>query len=125
MLIWVVSGNFPTAWVCVLGSVLLTAHLLLLLAPSSWSILSVKVPSLMQCLLESRARSTTCSSSKQNTISSCILSICSAWLGYLVAASLVLCTEVWLRLHSFVKQLKTSHKTTDTSSDKKKRHTTS
>jgi photosystem II P680 reaction center D1 protein len=35
---------------------------------------------------------------KQNTIFLCIRSICLAWLEYSVGASLVLCTEVWLRL---------------------------
>ena len=60
-----------------------------------------------------------------STIFLCIRSICSVWLGYLVAVSLVLCTEVWLLLLSLGKQPKTNPKTTDTSSDKKKKPTIS
>ena len=95
---WVVSGNCPTAWVCVLGSALLTAHLSLQHLLSSWSILSVKVVSPMLCLLVSLALLTICLYSKQNTISLCTRSTCSVLLGYSVDLCSLLCTEVWLLL---------------------------
>ncbi len=122
MHIWAVSGNYPIVWACVLGSVLLTVLLLPLLLQSSLYILSVKVPSLMQCLLESQERSTTCWSSKPSTISSCTRSICLEWLVYLVAASFLLCMAVWSRAAWFVRQLKQNHKTMATSLAKKKKH---
>jgi hypothetical protein len=51
------------------ASVLLILHLLQQHPQSSWSILSVKVLSLMRCLWVSLVRSTTCLSSKQSTTS--------------------------------------------------------
>ena len=103
---WVVSGNFPIAWVCVPGSALLTAHLSLLLLLYSSSILSVKVVSPMLCLLVFLVLLTTCLYSKQNTISLCTRSTCSVLLGYSVDLFSLLCTEVWLLLRWFVKPLK-------------------
>ena len=111
--------------VCVLGSVLLTAHLSLLLLQSSSFILSVKVLSLMLCLLVSLVLLTTCLYSKQNTISLCIRSTCSVLLGYSVDLFSLLCTEVLLLPRLSVRQLKTKVKTMVTSLDKKKRPTTS
>ena len=122
---WVVSGNCLIAWVCALGSVLLTPLPSLLLAPSSLSILSVKVRSLTLCLLVFLAPLTTCLFSKQSTTSSCIRSICSVLLGYSVDHFSLLCMDLWLHLLSFVRLLKLSPKTMVTSSVKKKRLTTS
>ena len=124
MPIWVVSGNFPIAWVCVPGSALLIAHLSLLLLQYSSSILSVKDLSPMLCLLVSLVLLTICLYSKQNTISLCIRSTCSVLLGYSVDLFSLLCTEVSLLPHLYVKPLKLSPRTTVTSSVKKKRPTT-
>ena len=125
MPIWDVSGNFPTAWVCAPGSALPTAHLSLLLLQSSSFILSDKVVSPMLCLLVSLVLLTICLYSKQNTISLCTRSTCSVLLGYSVDLFSLLCTEVWLLPVLYVKPLKQSLRTMVTSSDKKKRHTTS
>ena len=122
---WVVNGNSPIVWVCVLGSALHIAHLSLLLLLYSSSILSVKVVSPMLCLLVSLVLLTICLYSKQNTISLCIRSTCSVLLGYSVDLCSLLCTEVWLLLRWFVKPQKLSPRTMVTSSVKKKRPTTS
>ena len=125
MLIWDVSGNFPTAWACAPGSALPTAHLSLLLLQFSSFILSDKVVSPMLCLLVSLVLLTICLYSKQNTISLCIRSTCSVLLGYSVDLCSLLCMEVSLLLRWFVKPQKLSPRTMVTSSDKKKRLTTS
>ena len=55
--------------------------------------------SVMVCLLVSLVLLTSCSYSKQNTISLCTRSICSVLLGYSVVLCLLLCTEVLLLPH--------------------------
>ena len=77
-----------------LGSVLHTLHLLQQHLQSSSSILSVKVLSLMLCLLVSLVLLTTCLYSKQNTTSLCTPSTCSVLLVYSVVLCSLLCTEV-------------------------------
>ena len=61
--------DLPTAWACALGSVLHTAHLLLLHLQCSWSTPSVRVLSLTPCLWASLEPSTTCWSSRLSTTS--------------------------------------------------------
>merc|ERR1711981_814290 len=67
------------------------------------------------------ALSISCSFSKPNTISLCIRSICSVLQGYSVELYSLLCTEVLLLPHSFVKQLRTNLRTMDINSAKRKR----
>ena len=117
----VTSGTFLSFGYASLDLCWYTLHLLQQHLQYSSSILSVKVLSLMVCLLVSLVLLTICLSSKQNTISLCIRSTCSVLLGYSVDLCSLLCTEVWLLLHSSVKPLRTNHRTMVTSSVKKKR----
>src|SRR6056300_640322 len=124
MLTWAANGNFLTDSVCVLGFVLPTAHPLLLLAQFFWSIPSVKDPSLTQCLWGFRELSTTCLFSKRSTTFLCIPSICWELLVSSVVLFSLLCTDLWSQALLSARQQRMSPKTTDTSSDKKKKPTT-
>ena len=73
---------------------------------------------------ESQVRLTTCSSSKQNTIFSCTHSICLVLLGYLVALSFQLCTDLSSRRPSLGRLPRRSRRVMDTSLGRKKRHIT-
>ena len=108
----------PIVLVCVLGSALLGAPVAAASAVFL-VILSVKVLSLMLCLLVSLVLLTTCLYSKQNTISLCIRSTCSVLLGYSVDLFSLLCGSLVTSSLS-VRQLKTKVKTMVTSLDKKK-----
>ena len=117
------SGNFPIVWVCVLWICVAYSAPVAAASQSSWSILSVKVLSLMRCPWASLEPSTTCCSNGHNILSapstcweSQVSSVvhCSpqcVFTGYLFTGS--------------VKPLRLSPRTTVTSSVKKKRPTTS
>ena len=107
------------------GSLWHTAHLLPQLLLSSWFIPLDKDLFLMLCLSVFLELSTICLSSRLSTIFSCIRFICWALPAYLVGACLVLCTEAWLLLVLSERRLKKFLKTMATSSDKKKKRTTS
>ena len=125
MLTWVVSGNCPIVWVCVLGSVLLTAHLSLLPPQSSWSILSVKVHSLTHALwhlwyVQLHAGVPSRAQHPDAPLPHAGSRRCLRWFTVLRS-----CTVHWLLPHWFVKPLRLSPRTTVTSSVKKKKRITS
>ena len=107
MLTWVVSGNFLTVLVCVLGSALLILHLLLLLLLYSWFILSVKVLSLMRCLLgiSGTFNYMLVFQAEHNILMHPFHMLGVA--GCLVVLCSVRCTVLWLLPRWFVKPLRT------------------
>jgi hypothetical protein len=120
---WVVSGNFPTVWVCVLGSALLTsapvaaASAVFLVYPFGQGFsdaMPLGISGTFNYMLVFQA--------EHNILMHPFHMLGVA--GVFGGSLLVLCTEVWLLLHWFVKPLKLSPRTMVTSSVKKKRPTT-
>jgi hypothetical protein len=107
-------------WICVAYSAPVAAASL-----CSWSIPSVKDPSLMRCLWGFRELSTTCWCSRLSTTFLCTPSICWELLVSSVVLFSLLCTDLWSQALLSARQQRMSPRTTDTSSDKKKRPTTS
>merc|ERR1712072_672112 len=76
-------------------------------------------------LLVFQGLSILCLSFRQNIISSCILSTCSALQGYSVELYSLLCMEVWLLPHLLGKRLDSYRRTMDISLDKRMKPITS
>ena len=124
---WVVNGNSPIVWVCVLGSVCSIFQLpvrhataVFLVYPFGQGSFSDGMPLGISGTFNYMLVFQT-----EHNILISIRSTCSVLRGYSVDLCSSAYTEVWLLLHSSVKPLRTNLRTTVTSSVKKKRPTTS